>query len=160
MFAAFTVAAVIWLCWTVADRSYFAITALLMWGCGDAAAALGISFGKYKVNLPFCDGKKIRKAALQCWPWLLRWEPPGLLWQAATLWARQFWRRSVRLRRRRYFLKWGKHGECACRSLCRAALVQHFYKIKGLLACCKQDGAKAEYKRSLYSAGLTTYGII
>ena len=36
-----------------------ASAAILMWGTGDAAAALvGIPFGKHKIRLPFTDGKK------------------------------------------------------------------------------------------------------
>ena len=40
-------------------KPYAAATAILMWGTGDAAAALfGIPFGKHKVHLKLVDGKK------------------------------------------------------------------------------------------------------
>ncbi|MBR1709944.1 MAG: hypothetical protein IJ719_14140 [Clostridia bacterium] len=51
------VAAMIALCWGVFDRPEVASTAILMWGTGDAAAALiGIPCGKHKVR--HADGKK------------------------------------------------------------------------------------------------------
>ena len=54
MFAAVTAVG-----WGIFDRPYDAATAILMWGAGDAAAALiGIPFGKHKVQLEFTDGKK------------------------------------------------------------------------------------------------------
>ena len=54
MFAAMTAVA-----WGLFDKLYAAITAILMWGTGDAAAALvGIPFGEHKVRLRPADGKK------------------------------------------------------------------------------------------------------
>ncbi|MDE7283416.1 MAG: TSUP family transporter, partial [Lachnospiraceae bacterium] len=54
MFAAATV-----LGWGIFGKPYDTATAILMWGTGDAAAALvGIPFGKHKVRLKFTDGKK------------------------------------------------------------------------------------------------------
>ena len=45
--------------WGIFGKPYAAATAILMWGTGDAAAALvGIPFGKHKVRLKFTDGKK------------------------------------------------------------------------------------------------------
>lgn len=55
----FMFAAVTAVSWGIFDRSYAAVTAILMWGTGDAAAALmGIPFGKHKVNFKPADGKK------------------------------------------------------------------------------------------------------
>ena len=45
--------------WGIFGKPYDTITAILMWGTGDAAAALvGIPFGKHKVHLKPADGKK------------------------------------------------------------------------------------------------------
>ena len=52
-------AALIAVAWGALDRPWLAITAILMWGCGDAAAALvGKRFGKHHVRLPLADEKK------------------------------------------------------------------------------------------------------
>lgn len=52
-------AAVIWVVWGIFDKRYIAAAAILMWGTGDAAAALiGIPFGKHKVSLKGTDGLK------------------------------------------------------------------------------------------------------
>ena len=57
LFLMFALIAVI--AWGVFDKPYTAVTAILMWGTGDAAAALvGIPFGKHKVRLKPVDGKK------------------------------------------------------------------------------------------------------
>ena len=54
MFAAITVVA-----WGIFGKPHYAAAAILMWGTGDAAAALvGIPFGKHKVKLKPADGKK------------------------------------------------------------------------------------------------------
>ena len=54
MFAAVTAVA-----WGIFDKPYYAAAAILMWGTGDAAAALvGIPWGKHKVMLKLADGKK------------------------------------------------------------------------------------------------------
>jgi dolichol kinase len=54
MFAAVTAVT-----WGIFDKSYYAAAAILMWGTGDAAAALvGIPYGKHKVTLKLADGKK------------------------------------------------------------------------------------------------------
>lgn len=51
------VAAVIAVCWGVFRKPHLAAASILMWGVGDAAAAMvGIPFGKHKV--PLADGKK------------------------------------------------------------------------------------------------------
>ena len=45
--------------WGLAGERAIAAAAILMWGIGDAAAALvGIYFGKHVVKLPIADGKK------------------------------------------------------------------------------------------------------
>ena len=45
--------------WGFFREQYLAVTAILMWGTGDAAAALvGIPFGKHKVKSRLTDGKK------------------------------------------------------------------------------------------------------
>ena len=52
-------AVVISMAWGVFNRPHLAAAAILMWGTGDAAAALvGIPFGKHKVRSRFTDGKK------------------------------------------------------------------------------------------------------
>ena len=54
MFAVVTAVA-----WGIFGKPYAAATAILMWGIGDAAAALvGIPFGKHKVHLKPADRKK------------------------------------------------------------------------------------------------------
>ncbi len=54
MFAALTAA-----CWGLFGKPHLAATAILMWGAGDASAALiGIPFGKHKVRSKLTDGKK------------------------------------------------------------------------------------------------------
>ena len=54
MFAAVTAIA-----WGIFGKPYAAATAILMWGTGDAAAALvGVPFGKHKVHLKPADGQK------------------------------------------------------------------------------------------------------
>lgn len=51
------VAALMAICWGVFGQQAIAATAILMWGTGDAAAALvGIPFGRHKVR--WADGKK------------------------------------------------------------------------------------------------------
>ena len=57
LFIMFT--AVIAVSWGIFKRAELAAAAILMWGAGDAAAALiGIPFGNHKVRLPLTDGKK------------------------------------------------------------------------------------------------------
>jgi len=53
----FVIAAVTAVGWGLFDRRPDAVAAILMWGVGDAAAALvGIPYGRHKA--PFADGKK------------------------------------------------------------------------------------------------------
>ena len=55
----FMFAAVIALSWGLFHNPYAAAAAILMWGVGDATAALvGIPFGKHKVKIKLLDGKK------------------------------------------------------------------------------------------------------
>ncbi len=55
----FMFAAMITVCWGIFDKPELAATAILMWGTGDAAAALiGIPFGKHKIHPMLSDGKK------------------------------------------------------------------------------------------------------
>ena len=55
----FMFAAVIAVCWGLFGQPHLAAAAILMWGTGDAAAALiGIPFGKHKVRIWLADGKK------------------------------------------------------------------------------------------------------
>ncbi len=52
-------------CWGVFGEAYIGATAILMWGNGDAAAALiGIPFGKHKIRFFLCDGKKSWEGSL------------------------------------------------------------------------------------------------
>ena len=55
----FMFTAVIAAAWGLFGKPHLAAAAILMWGTGDAAAALiGIPFGKHKVRSRFTDGKK------------------------------------------------------------------------------------------------------
>ena len=57
LFVMFT--AVIAVSWGIFDKAEVAAASVLMWGAGDAAAALvGIPFGKHKVRCKLTDGKK------------------------------------------------------------------------------------------------------
>lgn len=52
-------AALISVSWGIFGQPHLAAAAILMWGTGDAAAALvGIPFGRHKVHLSLTDGKK------------------------------------------------------------------------------------------------------
>lgn len=52
-------AALIGVCWGVFGQPHLCATAILMWGTGDAAAAVvGIPFGRHKVRSRLTDGKK------------------------------------------------------------------------------------------------------
>lgn len=54
-----TDAALVALCWGGFDLPWAAVTAILMWGSGDGAAALaGHRFGRHHVRLPLADPKK------------------------------------------------------------------------------------------------------
>lgn len=55
----FTIAIITAISWGIFKERYIAIVSILMWGCGDAAAALiGIPYGNHKVKWKLCDGKK------------------------------------------------------------------------------------------------------
>lgn len=57
LFIMFT--AVIAVAWGIFGKAELAAASILMWGTGDAAAALvGIPFGKHKVKCRLTDGKK------------------------------------------------------------------------------------------------------
>lgn len=61
----FMFAVIISVCWGVFGKPHVAAAAILMWGTGDAAAALvGIPFGKHKVKSRFTDGKKSWEGSL------------------------------------------------------------------------------------------------
>lgn len=52
-------AVLIALCWGWLDKPHIAVTAILMWGVGDTAAALiGQRFGKRHIHLPLADSRK------------------------------------------------------------------------------------------------------
>ena len=54
-----TAAVIIALMWGLFGHAYIAAAGILMWGCGDAAAALvGKRFGKHKVAMKFADHEK------------------------------------------------------------------------------------------------------
>lgn len=66
-------ALLIFVCWGLAGRAYIAIAATLMWGVGDAAAALfGKAFGRHRVLLPLADPHKTWEgsAAMACFAFL------------------------------------------------------------------------------------------
>ena len=61
----FMFAAVITFSWGIFGKPYIAAASILMWGTGDAAAALvGIPFGKHRIKLPGTDGKKSLEGSL------------------------------------------------------------------------------------------------
>ena len=61
----FMFAAIISVCWGIFGQPHAAAAAILMWGTGDAAAALvGIPFGRHKVKSRFTDGKKSWEGSL------------------------------------------------------------------------------------------------
>jgi dolichol kinase len=52
-------AVLIAVCWGIFDKPEIAAMSIIMWGNGDAAAALiGTPFGRHKVKSSFADGKK------------------------------------------------------------------------------------------------------
>ena len=54
-----THAALIAVCWGWLGKAYITVTAILMWGVGDTAAALiGKHFGRHHVHLPLADSRK------------------------------------------------------------------------------------------------------
>jgi len=56
------VAALIAVCWGIFGEPVLCAASILMWGTGDAAAALvGIPFGKHKIKTRWTDGKKSRE---------------------------------------------------------------------------------------------------
>ncbi|MBP3655966.1 MAG: TSUP family transporter [Clostridia bacterium] len=58
-------AALIALCWGWLGRPYIAVSAILMWGTGDTAAALvGKRFGRHHVHLPLADERKTWEGSL------------------------------------------------------------------------------------------------
>ena len=58
-------AALITVAWGLFDQPQLAATSILMWGTGDAAAALiGIPCGKHKVHSRLTDGKKSWEGSL------------------------------------------------------------------------------------------------
>ncbi len=55
----FMFAVLISVAWGLFDQPHLAAAAIIMWGTGDAAAALvGVPFGRHKVRSRFTDGKK------------------------------------------------------------------------------------------------------
>ena len=55
----FMFAVLISVAWGLIDQPHLAAAAVIMWGTGDAAAALiGVPFGRHKVHSRFTDGKK------------------------------------------------------------------------------------------------------
>ena len=54
-----TYAALVFVAWGLFGRADLCIASVLMWGVGDAAAALiGIPLGRHKIRLPRTDGRK------------------------------------------------------------------------------------------------------
>ena len=54
-----SMAVLIFVTWGIVGEQYIAVTTILMWGCGDAAAALiGIPFGRHTIKWKRTDGKK------------------------------------------------------------------------------------------------------
>ena len=52
-------AALVAVCWGLLEKRYIAVTAILMWGIGDGAAAIfGRTFGKHKTGLKQADSNK------------------------------------------------------------------------------------------------------
>lgn len=58
-------AVLIFLCWGLIDKPYIAMTATLMWGVGDAAAALfGKRYGKHPTTLSIADHHKTKEGSI------------------------------------------------------------------------------------------------
>ncbi|MBR4878435.1 MAG: hypothetical protein IKU13_01220 [Clostridia bacterium] len=52
-------------CWGIFNKPFIVVAAVMMWGPGDAAAALvGKRFGKHKIRLPLADKKKSWEGSL------------------------------------------------------------------------------------------------
>ena len=73
--------------WGAMQRPWLAMAAIIMWGTGDAAAALiGIPFGRHKIKWRRADGKKSLEGTLAAgvtaflvgWALLSLWSPYGL----------------------------------------------------------------------------------
>ena len=61
----FTDAALIAVCWGLLDKPYIAVTAVMVWGISDSAAALfGKKYGKHHIMIPFADHKKTWEGSL------------------------------------------------------------------------------------------------
>ena len=59
-----TFAVLISISWGIFGRPHIAAASILMWGTGDAAAALiGVPFGKHKIKTRISDGKKSREGS-------------------------------------------------------------------------------------------------
>ena len=59
------VAGLIAVCWGIFREPVLCAAAILMWGTGDAAAALvGIPFGRHKIKTRWTDGKKSFEGSL------------------------------------------------------------------------------------------------
>ena len=57
LFGMFTL--IIFIAWGIFNKPEVAVTSIIMWGLGDAVAALvGIPLGKHKIKCRFTDGKK------------------------------------------------------------------------------------------------------
>lgn len=58
-------AVLISLCWGILDKPYIAMAATLMWGVGDAAAALfGKKYGRHPATLPLADHRKTQEGSI------------------------------------------------------------------------------------------------
>ena len=61
-------ALIVGLAWGLFGQAYVAVASILMWGCGDASAALvGKRWGRHRTGLPLADPKKT-------------WEGTGAMW--------------------------------------------------------------------------------
>lgn len=82
--------------WGLFGQQQLAAAALLMWGVGDAAAALfGIPFGKHKVKLSLADGKKSWEgsAAMLAVSFLCGFSV--LLWGQHLAWPHALWAAAI-----------------------------------------------------------------
>ncbi len=89
-------AVLIFLCWGVLDKPYIAMTATLMWGGGDAAAALfGKKYGKHPATLPIADQHKTKEGSVAMASFAFLAGMVGMFFFRAFRWQNLVWYECV-----------------------------------------------------------------